>query len=119
MEWVKVLADGQLGEGTRQVVKVGKRSILLLRQNGKLHAVDNICPHLKAPLKRGKLTDDGAIVCPFHRSVFDLDSGAVRAWCTFPPVVNKALGAISKEKPLPVFQTRVDEGSIWVGVEAA
>lgn len=114
MSWVKVLSQDELPPNERKVVKVEQRNILLVRHNSQIYALENSCPHLKLPLKKGKITDDGAIVCPFHRSAFDLATGNPTEWITFPPGVNKVLGLISKEKTLPVFPTRVEEGSIWV-----
>jgi nitrite reductase/ring-hydroxylating ferredoxin subunit len=116
MAWTKVLNQDALSAGGREVVKVGNRVILLINQDGQLYAVDNICPHMKFPLKKGKVTEDGAIVCPFHRSVFDLKSGAVKQWCPWPPAIGSVLGKVVKEKTLPVFPTRIDEGSIWVDI---
>jgi nitrite reductase/ring-hydroxylating ferredoxin subunit len=117
MSWTNVLPADSLPSGARQVVKIGKRTILLLNHDGQLKAVDNICPHLKLPLKKGKITEDGAIVCPWHRSAFDLCTGAVKVWTPWPPGVGKVLGIVSPEKALPTFNVRVQEGSIWVEVE--
>jgi nitrite reductase/ring-hydroxylating ferredoxin subunit len=116
MGWTKVIAVEALAPGGREVVKVGNRNILLLNHNGQFYAVDNVCPHLKLQMKKGKVTTDGAIVCPWHRSAFDLCTGAVKEWTPWPPVVGQALGLISGEKPLPVFPIRVEEGNIWVEV---
>lgn len=117
MTWTQVLSVDALPQGEREVVKVGKRNILLLNHNSQLIAVDNICPHLKLPLKKGKITEDGAIVCPWHKSAFDLCTGAVKEWTPWPPVVGKALGMVSPAKTLSVFPVRVEEGSIWVDIE--
>ncbi|OKH21323.1 (2Fe-2S)-binding protein [Hydrococcus rivularis NIES-593] len=117
MSWTKVLSVESLPTGERQVVKVGKRNVLLLNLEGQLYAVDNTCPHLKLPLKNGKITEDGAIVCPWHRSAFDLSTGDVKEWSPWPPGVGKALGMISRQSALPVFPVRVEEGSIWIDVE--
>lgn len=117
MSWIKVLPVDSLSKDTRKVVKVGKRNILLLYHDDRLVAVDNICPHLKLPLKKGEITEDGAIICPWHRSAFDLCTGNVKQWTPWPPVVGKVLGTISSEKNLPVFPVRVEEGSIWVDVQ--
>jgi nitrite reductase/ring-hydroxylating ferredoxin subunit len=116
MSWTKVITVESLSEGMRQVVKVGDRKVLILNESGQFYAVDAICPHLKLPLKKGKITENGEIVCPFHRSKFDLKTGNVNAWCTFPPFVNKAFAMMSQEKPLSIFETRIEEGSLWVKV---
>ncbi|QSJ14537.1 Rieske (2Fe-2S) protein [Nostoc sp. UHCC 0702] len=116
MNWIKVLPQSELGANERKVVKVEQRAILLLNHNNQIYAVENSCPHLKLPMKKGKITDDGAIVCPFHRSAFDLATGNVKEWSTFPPGIGKVLGVVAKEKTLAVFPTRLEEGSIWVGL---
>ncbi|PMB50888.1 (2Fe-2S)-binding protein [Fischerella thermalis CCMEE 5201] len=115
MSWTKVLAADALSPGAREVVKVGSRKILLVNHEGQLYAVDNACPHLKLSLKKGKIVD-GAIVCPWHRSAFDLCTGEVKDWIVWPPVVSKAMGVVSREKTLPVYPVRVEDGSIWVDV---
>ena len=115
MTWVQALPRENLEAGGRQVVKIGDRKILLVDLDGKICAVNNACPHLKLPLKKGKITD-GAIVCPFHRSAFDLCTGEVKNWTPFPPVVGNLLGKISTEKKLEVFPTRIESGKIWVDV---
>ena len=117
MNWIKVLSQDELPLNERKVVKVEQRAILLLHHNNQIYAVENSCPHMKLPMKKGKITDDGAIVCPFHHSAFDLATGNVKEWSTFPPGIGKLMGMISKEKALSVFPTRLEEGSIWVSVE--
>jgi len=117
MNWIKVLAQDELPPNERKVVKVEQHAILLLHHDNQIYAVENSCPHLRLPMQKGKITEDGAIICPFHRSAFDLRTGNIKEWSTFPPGIGKVLGMISKEKPLPVFPTRVDEGSIWVGLQ--
>ena len=116
MAWTKVLSATELPLGDRKLVKVGDQKILIINRNGELHAVNNACPHLKLPLKKGELTEDGAIVCPFHRSAFDLCTGEVKNWTPWPPVVGNVLGKISSEKKLSVFSTRVEDGSIWIDI---
>jgi nitrite reductase/ring-hydroxylating ferredoxin subunit len=116
MGWTKVLAVEELAPGTRQVVTVGKQKILLLNQSGEFYAVDNRCPHLKLSLNKGKITEDCTIVCPWHRSAFDLKTGKVANWTPWPPVMGKAMAMVSAPKPLPTFATRVEAGSLWVEV---
>lgn len=114
MSWVKVLSESELSQGDQRVVKVNEDKVLLVNHGGTLCAVQNSCPHMRAPLNKGKITDDGAIVCPLHRSAFDLRTGQPKSWIPWPPGIGKLLAAISKEKPLKVYPTRVEEGDIWV-----
>ncbi len=118
MNWTKVLPREELAEGQKLTVELAGRTILLLQHKGEIYAVNNTCPHMGASLGSGEVTDDGAIICPRHRSAFDLRTGAVKQWAPWPPVVGRVLGAVSKEKPLPVYWTKVEEGAIWLGLEA-
>lgn len=117
MSWTKVIAAETLPTGSRQVVKVGKHNLLLLNHKGQLYAVSNKCPHMKISMKKGKITDEGAIVCPMHRSAFDLKTGNVKEWTPWPPLVGKAMGMISQEKSLPVFSIKEEDGNIWVNLD--
>jgi nitrite reductase/ring-hydroxylating ferredoxin subunit len=117
MGWTKVMDANSLSPGTRKAMNIGNRKILFINQFDEIYAVEATCPHLNLPIKRGKITEDGAIVCNFHRSKFDLKTGAVKEWCTFPPLINKAFAMMSSEKPLPVFATRVENGIICINLE--
>ncbi|MBD2392349.1 Rieske (2Fe-2S) protein [Aphanizomenon flos-aquae NRERC-008] len=115
MAWTQVLSANALTEGAREVVKVGERKILLLKHENQLYAVDDACPHLKLSLAKGKI-EAGSLVCPFHRSAFDLNNGEVKTWCPFPPVVGKLLSMGSSEKTLPIYPLKVEEGNILIDV---
>jgi nitrite reductase/ring-hydroxylating ferredoxin subunit len=116
MEWIKAVAVAELREDERQVVEIRGHKILLLMHEGQAYAVLNSCPHMGVPLRGGTITEDRAIVCPFHHSTFDLESGEVQAWAPWPPVVGKLLGRIKPEQPLRTYPTKVERGAIWVGV---
>ncbi|MGK7931940.1 MAG: Rieske (2Fe-2S) protein [Microcystaceae cyanobacterium] len=114
MVWTKVLAENELPTDSRQVVKLENHTLLLLNHEGQLYAVDNRCPHLKLSMKKGRISQDGAIICPWHRSEFDLCTGEAKTWITWPPVVSKAMAMVSSAKNLPTFPIKQEEGNIWV-----
>jgi nitrite reductase/ring-hydroxylating ferredoxin subunit len=116
MEWLKAISQDELPEGERQVVQVGGQPVLLIHHEGRIYAIASRCPHMGAPLKRAKI-DDHTITCPRHHSAFDLESGDVKDWSPWPPAVGRMLGALSREKALPVYRTKVEEGSIWIAIE--
>jgi nitrite reductase (NADH) small subunit len=81
-----------LPPGSHRVVEVGGRSIGVFNDDGRLHAVRNVCPHHGAPLCRGKVSgrmlpsaphvyeyspDAGERVlrCPWHGFEFRLADG--------------------------------------------
>ena len=47
------------------------------RRDGRLTAVSSRCRHQLADLSKGSLDKDGCLVCPWHGSRYDLDSGAM------------------------------------------
>jgi len=116
MNWVKTLPQDQLPEGERRTVKIGGHSILLIHHEGQIYALASACPHMRLPLKGGQI-ENGSIVCPWHHSAFDLQTGDVKEWSPWPPALGRMLGALSREKALPIFPTKVEQGSIWVDLE--
>jgi nitrite reductase/ring-hydroxylating ferredoxin subunit len=115
MEWADAIAQSELPEGSRQVVQLHEHSVLLIHQQGRIYAIASACPHMRLPLKGGKVSD-GTIVCPWHHSAFGLGTGDVQEWSPWPPAVGKLLGKLSRERALPVFPTKVEDGRIWVGM---
>ncbi|KAF2765876.1 hypothetical protein EJ03DRAFT_330630 [Teratosphaeria nubilosa] len=60
-----------------------EQQVLVFRYRGKLHAIDNSCPHRRYQLARGSLYDiedfgivlSAGIICPGHGWSFDLHTG--------------------------------------------
>ncbi|KTD49312.1 Rieske (2Fe-2S) protein [Legionella quateirensis] len=104
----------KLQQENRHVTTIDGQKILFIWHNDQVHAIQSQCPHLKLPLVKGTITEDCAIVCPFHKSEFDLNTGEAKCWSPWPPVVGTLLGKISKEKHLKVYPTQIDNGQIMV-----
>jgi nitrite reductase/ring-hydroxylating ferredoxin subunit len=117
MGWEKTIAVSELPDGGRKVVTVDSKPVLLINHCNKYYAISSTCPHWGLPLELGRLTDDCGIICPWHRSGFDLDTGDVKAWAPWPPGLGLVLGATSRKKVLPTFATRVEDGAIWVSLD--
>ena len=58
----------------RLVVAVDGHTICLLGEGGRVHAVDNRCPHMGFPMHRGSVSD-GILTCHWHHARFDLCTG--------------------------------------------
>lgn len=81
-EFVKVAKKSEIPEDMGKCVQVNGREIALFKINGKICAVDQICPHQGGPIAEGGI--DGTIIsCPWHGWSFDAQSGE----CTFNPAV--------------------------------
>ena len=46
-------------------------------RRGEPFAVSNVCRHQFAKLGRGRVTEDGCLECPWHRSRYDVRTGAM------------------------------------------
>jgi nitrite reductase/ring-hydroxylating ferredoxin subunit len=121
MARVEVASSVEVREGSLHAARVGQRSLLLTRIQGKVHAIENRCPHLGLSLARGKLSD-GTIRCPFHGSRFDICSGRNLDWVNsvggLPlPEWSRKLVALGKQpQPLTVFQASEDKGTVYVEI---
>jgi nitrite reductase/ring-hydroxylating ferredoxin subunit len=68
---------------------------------------------MRFPLKGGQI-HDGAIVCPFHHSAFDLDSGDVKEWSPWPPGLGPVLASLSRKKVLRTYEVKIEDGAIFI-----
>lgn len=66
-----------LYDGLRLPVKIGRRELLLIHEEGRSWLVDRRCPHADFPLERGSV-HDATIRCPGHGLTFSLDNGRCR-----------------------------------------
>jgi nitrite reductase/ring-hydroxylating ferredoxin subunit len=95
---VRAASLEDLHERGRLAVRAGGHALALFFDGGKVHAVDNRCPHMGFPLDRGTV-NDGLLTCHWHHARFDLESGG-----TFDQFADDAR----------VFPTEVRDGDVWV-----
>jgi nitrite reductase/ring-hydroxylating ferredoxin subunit len=114
MNWTKALRLDELNETPRKVIHLEGAKILVLKHQEKIHAIAHACPHFKLPLTKGQISDDCAIICPFHKSAFDLETGDVKEWSPWPPVVGKVLGKLSSKKTLKVYPTKIEGDELFI-----
>lgn len=98
-DWVKAMADADLPDGEARCAKVNGNAVVLVRQNGRVHALADTCTHRSGSLAEGEV-GDGTITCPLHGSCFRLSDGAVERG--------------PAAYPQPVYETRVTGGRIEV-----
>jgi nitrite reductase/ring-hydroxylating ferredoxin subunit/uncharacterized membrane protein len=75
-EYVAVGKPDDFLEGQMRKVLAGGLDILMVRYQGKLVAISNVCAHAGGPLDEGEL-NGGVVTCPWHGSRFHVDSGRV------------------------------------------
>ncbi len=64
-------------EGKRFIVD--DIEIALFKINGKVFALNNICPHQHSALIYDGFIEDGCVVCPAHGWMFNLETGKMPA----------------------------------------
>ncbi len=69
-----VAKRSELSRNEMKVVDAGGTKVLLYRIKDDFFATSPICPHYGAPLDEG-IMSDGRIICPWHHSAFDIESG--------------------------------------------
>lgn len=97
--WIAVLDETELREGELRRVMADSVKVLLVRRNGEIHAVAEVCSHMGGPLAEGELEGD-VVQCPWHGSRFDLRDGSV------------VDGPATHRQPL--FEARIRNGQIEV-----
>ncbi|MCA1657638.1 MAG: Rieske 2Fe-2S domain-containing protein, partial [Actinobacteria bacterium] len=75
-DWVDVGATADAAEAVPHVVDVGRVPVLIVRDDGRLRALDDRCTHRGGPLHEGPV-EGGCVTCPWHGSAFRLDDGEV------------------------------------------
>ena len=116
MAWKDGINLTKLQQDQRHVADVEGNKILFIWHQENVYAVQSQCPHFKLPLAKGKITEDCAIVCPFHKSEFDLHTGDVKCWSTWPPAIGPLLGKVRKANKLKIYPTRIDNEMVQVEI---
>ncbi len=73
-KYVKVCRDDELADGSTRNISVNGLSLILVRDNDHIYALDNMCTHDGGDLSEGKIIN-GQIQCPRHGALFDLKTG--------------------------------------------
>lgn len=143
--WTRMFPQADLSDGAHRVVPFEDRDVVILRDKGTYFAFNNACPHLHIPLferrpeiEEGSLgylegtdtlrplhstvTEDRGLVCRWHDSCFDLQTGEIRDWA--PRLQNglspgwEFVGEMSKNPTkLKVFPCYIHDGYLWIALD--
>jgi nitrite reductase/ring-hydroxylating ferredoxin subunit len=100
--YVKVADLGSLAEDAPLHVDVGDVPVCVVRTQGEVFAVYDVCSHAEVPLSEGDV-EHGTVECWLHGSRFDLRSG-------------KPTGLPATE-PVATFPVRIDGDDVLVAVK--
>ena len=97
-----VAAVAELAEGTvLKRVRATGDTVCLVRQNGEISALSDICTHQHFSMSQGDLLEDGTLQCAWHGARYDCRTGEVKQ--------------VPAPSPLPVFMVRLEGDTILVG----
>ncbi|MDX6258107.1 MAG: 3-phenylpropionate/trans-cinnamate dioxygenase ferredoxin component [Frankiales bacterium] len=88
-------------EGAIRVI-VGGVPLAIVRSEGEVYAIYDVCSHQDVPLSEGDV-EDGAIECWLHGSRFDLSTG-------------RPIG-LPATKPVPVYPVKIDGDDVLVALQ--
>lgn len=102
-EWTPAAREEELGDGAAKKVMVGGADVLIVRRNGAVFVLSNVCSHLGGPLDEGEVGEN-CVTCPWHGSTFRYYDGSV------------ARGPA--RAPQPTYDVRTNEGNIEIRLRA-
>lgn len=102
MSWVRITEAKRVPHEAGLRVDVGDDRIALFRVDGDVYAIGDRCSHAEASLSEGEVWGT-EVECPRHGSAFDLRTGE--------PL------ALPATKPVPVYDTKVEDGFVYLRLE--
>lgn len=114
-EFRDVMSAGELPEGMMKRVTVDGREILIAHAEGRYYAADARCPHMGGDLSKGMLKGR-IVVCPRHRSEFDLGDGHVVRWTDWSGLLQSVATLFRAPRPVKTHEVKVEGERIQVRV---
>jgi 3-phenylpropionate/trans-cinnamate dioxygenase ferredoxin component len=100
-DFVKACALGDIPDTGAVGVTVGDTPVAVVRSEGNVYAIHDVCSHAEVQLSEGDV-EDGEVECWLHGSRFDLRTG-------------KPTGLPATE-PVPVYPVQIEGGDVLVDV---
>jgi nitrite reductase/ring-hydroxylating ferredoxin subunit len=97
---IRLARTHDVREGRSFTTEVNGTKIVLFKKDGAIHACENACPHMGAPLDDGVVIA-GELTCRWHMWSFDLKTGE----CTTNSLA---------PKNLRVFPVTIEGGEVWI-----
>ena len=106
----EICAASELSEGERRKFVVHGNDVLLVKIDGKIHAIEPMCTHDGTDISRSKLDPiAGTIECQKHFAVFDIRSGEP---------VRGPFGADADTQPgLRLYKIAIESGRVMLEAE--
>jgi phenylpropionate dioxygenase-like ring-hydroxylating dioxygenase large terminal subunit len=106
--WYPVLRSRDVGAKPRALALFG-HDILFVRENGRVHALEDRCPHRGVPLSLGRREFPGTLTCRYHGWTFDVNTGELVAALTDGP--DSPICGKARVRTYPVEERA---GLVWI-----
>jgi 3-phenylpropionate/trans-cinnamate dioxygenase ferredoxin subunit len=100
-QFVRACALADLEEGVPKRVVLGRTPVSVVRSEGEVYAIHDVCSHANVSLSEGEV-EDATIECWLHGSRFDLRTG-------------KPTG-LPATKPVPTYPVKIEGGDVLVSL---
>ncbi len=100
--WVRACPLAEVPEDGAVRVDLGRNPVAIVRTEGEVFAIRDVCSHADVPLSEGEV-DGTTLECWLHGSRFDLRTGQPTG--------------LPATKPVPVYQTMIDGDDVLVRIE--
>ncbi len=100
-EFTRACPLADLAEGSAKRVEVDGLAICLVRTDGEVHAISDVCSHADVSLAEGEV-DGLTIECWLHGSTFDLVTGRPTS--------------LPATRPVPVYPVKIEGDDVLVCV---
>ena len=97
--FVRACAVTDVPDGGAYSVQIQGEPVAVVRTDGALYAIRDVCSHAEVPLSLGEV-EGTTIECWLHGSRFDLVTG-------------RPIG-LPATKPVPVYPVRVEGGDVYI-----
>ena len=118
--WYPVTWSRKIGKQPAVFTMLGE-PVMFRRENGKVYAFQDLCPHRGIPLSIGRQEFPGTWTCRYHGWTFDIETGVLKAAFTDgpdSPICGKvAMRTYSVEERMGLIWVWMGEGAPSVPVE--
>ncbi|WP_214410794.1 non-heme iron oxygenase ferredoxin subunit [Sphaerisporangium fuscum] len=104
MTFEKVCSLTDIPDGGVVGVEVEGKPVALVREDGEVYALHDVCSHAEVRLSEGEVYD-GTLECWLHGSCFDVRTGKP----TGPPAT----------RPVPVYRVKLEGDDVLVSLDSA
>ena len=111
--WIRVCSLDRVPNGRATSLNINGQRLIIARCGETLSILQGFCTHMLYPLAGARI-QDCTLTCGLHHSKFDIRDGSVIDWSTLPGVSGSTLEAVREQKVLHTFETRIEDGEIYV-----